>query len=252
MKTIKLKSYFLPIILILSIWFVLSYFNLVPKSILPSPLVVATKGLEMIGNGQLLYHTGITLFRGLVGFLLATTIGIPASLLTGINKTSRWISMPVIDFLRGIPRIAFIPLFILLFGMGNAAIFFIIAFSGIWILATNIHYGIKNIDPLLIMSAKSIGAKGHELIFKIVMPAIAPYIFSALKICISISLGVTIASEFLMKGGLDSGLGFLMMNALKFHETEILYIIILAVGIIGLVLNYLLGKTETKLGLVEV
>lgn len=227
-------------------WFLLTKLRLVGPSYLPSPQALFTAFRDLVLHGYmgvpLWQHIGISLFRALSGFCLGVAVGIPTGLLTGYVATADAIVSPVMAFLRPIPPIAFIPMVVLYFGLGETGkvvLIFITAFNYAHV---NAHSGATHVSIAYLRAAKTLGLSPGQIFRKIVFPAALPSIFTGLKVAMALSWAVVVAAELV---GAQKGLGFMISNAAQLFQIPVVFIGIALIGLIGLALNVMLGLAET-------
>jgi len=225
-----------PIIVIL-IWEVLSTLDIIPSYKLPSPLRVLSSldDLIFIGMppGQKLYlHVFYSIQRVFLGFLIAFILAVPLGVLTGWFSSLRSIIEPIIELIRPIPPLAWIPIAILWFGIGNGSAAFII-FLGVFfpVLLTTIS-GVRTIDPILIDAARTLNATNKQILLKVILPGAVPAIFTGLRVGMGIGWMTLVAAEFTgVKQGY--GLGQMIMTARDLQRPDAVIAGMLVIGLIG-------------------
>lgn len=233
---------------ILMVWHLVTTLGLVGPTYLPSPESLFQSFVLLLTDGYqrvpLYEHIGISLFRALSGFALGVLVGIPTGLVTGHMRTADAAISPIMAFIRPIPPIAFIPMVVLYFGLGEVGkvvLIFITAFNYAHV---NAHSGAANIPIAYIRAAATLGLTQGQIFRKVVFPAAWPSIFTGLKVAMALSWAVVVAAELV---GAQRGLGFMISDAAQLFQIPIVFIGIGLIGAIGLVLNIALGAAETKL-----
>lgn len=244
MKSKKLYYILIPLIL-LATWQLVSSLKWVSPLFLPRPWEVILYFKEVLfTTGTMWAHIGATLYRVVVGFFLATIIGVPLGLLMGYsNKIYNALEFTV-EFFRGIPTTALFPLFLLVFGIGDQAKFAVTAWGAGLVILINSMYGVHLGKELRVRVAKTMKVKGFELFRKVIFPEALPQIFSGFRVAISLSLIIVIVTEMFI--GTSVGLGKLIMDSQLVYRTADMYGAILMTGIIGFILNKLMMNTEKK------
>lgn len=195
-------------------------------------------------SGDLAEHTEVSLIRSLGGFLLALLVSIPLGLAIGWWKTAAQYLNPLLELFRNTAVLALLPVFIMLLGLGETSKVAIIFYACVFPLLLNTISGVRNVDPLLIKSARSMGLTPIGLFQKVVLPASVPTIFVGIRQAGSASILVLIAAEM---AGAKSGLGyFVQYTQFSFQITE-MYAGILTISIFGVLLNFLLVTLERRL-----
>lgn len=241
MKTIL--SLLTPIILLL-IWFLISYFNLINPLFLPSPQEVFVKLYKLMVSGEVFPDIIATLLRVLVGFFMAIFIGVPIGLIMGSSRRIYQALEFIIDFLRSIPAMALFPLFLLFFGIGNTAKIAVVVFACSLIIIINTVYGVRHGKELRIMVAKTMKANRFNLFRKVILPEALPEIVGGLRIAISLSLIIVIVTEMFI--GTKVGLGHRIFDAQLVYRIPEMYAVIILTGCLGYLINKLFSAGERK------
>jgi NitT/TauT family transport system permease protein len=244
MKNKKLYYILIPLILI-CLWQSVSYFKLISPLFLASPYDVFIDLLNSFKNGTMLSDIWHTLYRVIVGFGIATIIGVPLGLLMGYsNKVYNALEFTV-EFFRGIPTTALFPLFLLVFGIGDEAKFAVTAWGAGLVILINSMYGVHLGKELRIRVAKTMKLRGLKLFTKVIFPEALPQIFSGFRVAISLSLIIVIVTEMFI--GTSAGLGKRIIDAQLVYQTASMYAAILMTGVIGFVLNKIMIIVENKI-----
>lgn len=215
---------------------------------LPSPITVWQTFLEKwtvsIPEGSTLgIHILSSLQVAFSGYLLGIIIGIPLGILMAWYKYCDRLIMPVFNFMRTIPPLAWIPLMIILLGIGlvaKAGIVFISAFIPSVI---NSYSGIKNTSNVYIWAAQTFGASRRKILFHVAIPAALPMIFTGMKVSLNSAWTTLVAAEML---GAVSGLGFMIQMGRMYIRPDLIVVGMLCIGIIGLLLSALLDLLEKR------
>lgn len=199
-----------------------------------APTKVAAALVELYNRGVLLPDAGISLWRLLIGLLIAAIVGIPAGLLIGLNNTADRAARPVVQFLRMISPLSWAPISVALFGIGNEPVIFLIAASAVWPVLINTAAGVHAIDPGHLQVARSFHATRFELLTVVVLPAIRGHLQTGLRVALGIAWVVLVPAEML---GVRSGLGYQILNARDQLAYSQVVAVIVAIGIIGYALD---------------
>lgn len=231
----------LVILAILALWELAPRAALVnPNFLTPVSKVVETLWLLVI-SGELNRHIVISLQRIVQGLAVSIAIGVPLGLAMGWFKTFERAFDGPLQFGRQISAIALFPVFILLFGIGELSKVVIIFWASVWPVVLNTTSGVKGIDPVLLRSAKSMGATGLVLFRKVIVPAAAPSIFTGVRLGAAYAFMVLVAAEMI---GANAGLGFLVLHSQEVFRIPDMYAAIVALAAFGLALNKLLLVLE--------
>jgi len=216
--------------------------------VMPTPLAVADKFLnslvDPIGKYTLWQHALFSLRRVLIGFSLAAVIGITTGIVIGRSMLAEAIIRPIFEIFRPIPGIAWIPMAILWFGIGEKAKYFIIFMGGLSHLVVNTYAGAIRVDYELIGVAQMLGAKKWQIFFHVVLPSCVPYVFAGLQVALSTCWMAVLAAEMVSS---TEGLGFIIVSGMESINTTLIFVGILSIALIGLLLATLLRAIERKL-----
>jgi NitT/TauT family transport system permease protein len=233
------------ILIFVAIWEIVPRVGLVPETFVAPPSVVLQTLVKLATDGVLLPHIEISLFRAVSGFVLAAMIGIPLGFfLGGRFRLFERILNPVLHLLHAVNPFSLFPVFILLFGIGEFSKVAIIFWVCLWPVLLNTITGIKNVDALLIKSARSMGVKGLDLFLKVILPGASVNIFHGLKTSCGTAFFILIAAEMI---GASNGLGWLVFNAQTNYQIPKLFATTVTIASLGLFLNYLFLRLEHKL-----
>lgn len=216
----------------------------ISESVFPGPLLVFESFFQLLLDGSLLQHIVASLYRVTVGFYLAAILGIPLGIFIGRSMMARNLLNPVIQFLKPISPLAWIPLAMLWFGIGDKPAIFLIFLSCFFplIVATTIAVG--SINKVYFQVAANFNFSRTDVLLKVIMPAIIPDLVTALRLTVSIAWLVVVAAEMI---AVQSGLGFLILDSRNALRMDNVMVGMVAIGIIGLLLDYVvkqLGKGE--------
>ncbi len=226
-----------------ALWEALPRLGIIDTLFLPPFSTTVQTLFDLIVSGKLLLHVIVSFQRSAIGFGLAFLISVPFGFLMGwYNKFERYTDL-LVQSLRNVSTFALLPIFLLLFGLGEPSKIAIIFYGASWQLLMNTISGVKSVDPIYIKAAKSMGASDWDLFRKVILPASIPSIAIGARLGAKISLMVVIAAEMI---GAKSGLGFFIQNAQFNFMVPEMYAGILALAILGLVVNYLLVWVEKK------
>src|SRR3989338_5929761 len=237
---IKLSS----ILWVLLFWHILLILVFPANTILPTPSEVFIALLDIVTKGDIFAHVFASLIRVVVGFLIATFIGVGLALVARYYKKVGIFLNPLIEFLRPIPPIAWIPIAILIFGLGNTSAYFIVFMGAFFPIFTNSFFGVNSLPAIYENVARSFEIKKSIFVKEILLKFSLPYIFTGLKIGIGMAWMSVIAAELI---GAQSGLGyFIQLNRLLLRTDNVIAGMIL-IGVIGYVLSWLLLTVEKKI-----
>lgn len=233
----------LSLVAFLAVWqFAASFW---PPELFPSPLDVAKAFHELADMGVLWGHIGISLARFSTAYLAAIAIAVPLGLFLGRNPRCRQAIDPLVQVLRPISPIAWFPLAVLWFGIGNAPAVFIIFLAAFYPVLLSTVSAVVGIPPVYLKVANNFGAKPGAVFLRVIIPAAFPGIMVGLHIAVGTAWIHLVAGEML---GAQSGLGFMIVDARNFLRTDWIMAGMLIVGFLGLCINQAMRKAELWLG----
>jgi NitT/TauT family transport system permease protein len=220
--------------------------EIVPSIYLPRASTVVYRMVELARDPSFLGNVGATIYAWALGLCAAVLISIPVGILLGSSDLSYRMSSPLIEFMRPIPGVAIIPLGIMLWGQGLAMKVILVAYSTIWPILFNTIYGIHDVDPITVQTARCFGLNRMATVRRISFPSAAPFIFTGIRISASIGLIVVVATELLASA--DSGIGsyILFVSSGGGHMDSVLAGAAIA-GIVGLLVNSMLALVDRRL-----
>lgn len=225
------------------LWFLLSATNIFPSLLLPPPQKIIEGFYQLFAQNALAYDLFFTLYRMIIGLLIGLFLGVSIGLAIGFWPSGKY-ALPWIDFLRSIPGAALFPIFMLFFGLGEAAKISLVIFASALIIAFNTVQGIKNINTTRLMVAKTLRLDKAKTLCSIILPEALPFISVGVRHAISYSLIMVIVSEMFI--GAELGLGRRIVDFHLTYDTGKMYAVIILTGIIGHVLNHLYLFFESK------
>lgn len=190
---------------------------------------------QLIG-GTIVETVAVSLGRLLGGLLIATFIGVILGLAIGSRKRVDEATSVIIQFLRMVSPLAWTPIAIVLFGIGSPPVVFLIAIAAVWPVTMNTVAGVRSLDPNWGLLARSLGATPFEILKTIVVPGIRPHVLTGIRLALGVAWIVIVPAEML---GVDSGLGYQILNARDQLDYSLLAAIMLLIGVIGYSLDWL-------------
>jgi len=212
------------------------------NDLFPTPWQVALGIVELARKGLLLKYIVASLFRVTWGFLLAVLVGVPFGLLLGWFHRVYQAFNPMIQVLRPISPIAWIPLAILWFGVSDLAPIFLIFLASVFPITVSATAAVRNLQPVYLRAARNFGLSRSQLFRRVILPASLPQILTGLRIALGVAWLVVVAAEMI---AVNSGLGYLIIdarNAGKRYDLVVAGMII--IGVIGLLLDMMVRRLE--------
>jgi NitT/TauT family transport system permease protein len=207
--------------------------------IFPDLFTVAAGMWKLLSDGTLVRHTVASLFRVTAGFYLAVILGVPLGILLGRIWLIRSFLNPVIQFLRPISPLAWIPMAMLWFGIGDPPAIFLIFLSSFFPMVVSTTIAVSNINPTYFQVAANFKFKRSEMLTMLILPAIIPEVVTALRLTVTIAWLVVVAAEMI---AVQSGLGYLILDARNALRMDYVVDGMIVIGLIGIVLDALMRK----------
>lgn len=236
----------LGVVVALGIWYLVSDgLELVNPLLLPSPVKVLLRFVDLLHapyqGHTLIGHALVSTKLVLLGWGLGAVVGLPVGILMGWNRWIRAAVSPLFQLLRPIPPIAWIPLAILWFGLGDPARIYVVWLAAVvpWVL--NSFEAVRSVDSLLISAARTLGAPPRTILAEIVIPTSVPVLIGGARIALGNAWMTLIAAELLAA---SSGLGFVALNARRTLDPDIMLVAMGSIGLLGLVFTALLSLLE--------
>ncbi len=212
------------------------------SDLFPAPLDVFLGVIELARKGLLLKYVVASLFRVTIGFGLAVGLGVPLGLLLGWFQRLHYAFNPLIQVLRPISPIAWIPVAILWFGVDDRAPVFLIFLASVFPIMVSAMAAVQNIQPVYIRAARNFGLGRVELFRRVIFPATLPQVLTGIRIALGVAWLVVVAAEMI---AVNSGLGYLIIDARNAGKRYDLVVAgMLLIGLIGLGLDLLVRQLE--------
>jgi ABC-type nitrate/sulfonate/bicarbonate transport system permease component len=234
----------LSILVFLAIWEIFSRFIATNMKIFPPPSIVGQELWRMVESGMLVEDMWASVKRSLAGFALGSTIAIVIGLLTGRIPFIRALLEPVIQLFRPIPSIAFVPLSLFWFGLGESSKVFLITYGVFFPVWLNTHVGVSTVDPVLIRAARSLGCEGRRLFTRVILPASIPFVVAGLRVGIAVAFIVLVAAEML---GASAGVGFRIGQSHEVYRADRMMVGLLTLGVMGGLADSLFAIASKKI-----
>ncbi|RKP54682.1 ABC transporter permease subunit [Pararobbsia silviterrae] len=233
---------------LIAAWAVAAHLQLVSPVFLPSPAAVAHKFVVVATTGSsdatLLEHTLASLHRMLAALLLAIVTAIPIGILTGMNRVAQAIVDPLIEFYRPIPPLAYLPLIVIWFGIGEPSKVVLIWLAIFAPLAIATRQGVKRVKPGRVRAARALGATNGQIVRYVVIPSAAPDVLTGIRIGLGVGWSVLVAAELIAS---TRGLGFMIQSAGQFLETDVVIMGIIVIALIAAAIEWGLRRVQKAL-----
>jgi NitT/TauT family transport system permease protein/taurine transport system permease protein len=206
-------------------------------ALIPPPSEVFVAMFTMARSGELWDHVLASSKRVLIAWALVVVVAVPLGIAMGWSTRFRRCIEPLIELLRPIPPLAWIPISILWFGIGLTQNLFIIIIGVFFPVLLNTIHGVKGIDPVLIRAGRNLGAPPRKLLMKVVLMGALPAIFNGLRVGLGVAWMVVVAAELVAA---TSGLGFMIQDARNFLRTDIIFMGMFMIGFMGILMDVVL------------
>lgn len=198
---------------------------------LTSPAAIAREFVALAGSGELFVHSAISLYRSLAGLALGAMLGIAVGLLAGASRRVSGFFEPLVSLTYPVPKIAFLPILLVWFGISDTSKIMLIALSCFYPCYIAAFYGVRAVDPIWVWAAQNMGAGPRRVFFRVIVPAAGVHIFSGLRVSLALAFILMLASELI--GSNRLGLGFLIMAADAGGRFDVMFAAILAIAVLG-------------------
>lgn len=240
--TTMLKSGMYPIIsfaIIVIIWGIITQISGWSEQVFPGPLPVFSGFYELVMNGTLLKHSVASLYRVTIGFYMGVILGVGLGIILAQNKLLKQLVSPLINFLRPISPLAWIPLAMLWFGIGDSPAIFLIFLSCFFPMVVSTYIAVESINPIYYQVAANFNFNRKEMITRFIIPAIIPDIVTALRLTIAVAWLVVVAAEMI---AVQSGLGYLILDSRNALRMDYVMVGMVVIGTIGFALDVMMTR----------
>jgi NitT/TauT family transport system permease protein len=232
-----------PFLVVGVLWEIVARAGLFPHRLFPTIEDIALSFVQLTISGILPHHALDTVVRLLSGFGLAAAAGVTIGVLMGRSRLAEDIFLPLVSICAPIPGLAYAPLFLLWFGLGNVSAILLVAFVAAFPIIFNCWTGVKAVKEIWVRSAQSMGADNRRMFSHVILPGALPYILTGLRLGLAQAWRVLVAVEML--AAVPWGLGWLIFGAREFLNTDIMMAGIVVIAVIGLSLEkYVFQKLE--------
>lgn len=201
-----------------------------------SPATTLPALASLMGGADIWVHIGVSLQRVLVGLGIALVVGVPVGLLVGLSRRLEDATSPVFQFLRMTSPLSWMPIAIMVFGVGDVPIYFLLAFAAVWPILLNTAVGVRQLDPHWLLLGRSLAATRWETLIHIVIPGVLGHVLTGVRLAIGISWIVLVPCEML---GVQAGLGYFILDTRDRLAYPELMATVLVIGAIGFLLDFI-------------
>ncbi|HXY61717.1 MAG TPA: ABC transporter permease [Nitrospirota bacterium] len=246
---------------LLVVWEVASRYHVFSPQALPAPSQVFMKWIDYARphepydaaqtsyliwffSGELPQDLWATFFRVLIGFMIGAGLALPLGLFMGNFERIYQLFNPLIQVLRPIPPIAYVPLSILWFGLGNPPAFFLISLGAFFPVLMNTISGVRNVDAIYIRAALNLGASRMTLFGRVIMPSAMPHILTGLRVGIGVAFICVIVAEMI---AVNNGLGYRILEAREYFWSDKIIAGMITIGLLGLAIDTVMSRINNYL-----
>ncbi|HEY3315775.1 MAG TPA: ABC transporter permease [Bacillota bacterium] len=226
------------------LWQLAASLRLVNPVFLPAPSTIAQAFADAIRDGAIFVNSLISLRRVILGFAAGAVLAVPLGLAMGHYRDVEHFFDPLIELLRPIPPLAWIPLSIIWLGIEESPKIFIIFLGAFFPILLATVAGVKNVDPILARAARSLGAGGRDIYLRVVLPAAVPSILTGLRVGLGVAWTCLVAAELIAA---RAGLGYMIAAARRYLVTEVVIMGMLVIGLLGVLMEVALRAVERRI-----
>jgi NitT/TauT family transport system permease protein len=224
-----------PFLVLAGIWEAVVFAGIFPEKLFPSLLDVVATFYRLAMAGILWAATEGTMLRLLGGFGLAAVVGVTLGILMGRFHLIEDLFLPAVSIGFPVPGLAYAPLFVVWFGLGDVPAILLVGVASSFIVIINTWKGVKAVKPVWLRAASVMGAREHQMFWKVILPASLPYILTGLRLGLAQAWRILVAVEMLM--AVERGLGAMIFGAQQFLNTDVMLSGIAVIGIVGVLLE---------------
>jgi NitT/TauT family transport system permease protein len=214
-----------------------------PAALVPTLPAIALTLWRMLLDGTMLAHAFHTVYRMVCGLALAIVVGLPLGILMARFRAVEQFFLPLVSVLMPIPSLAWVPVFILWFGLGNTTTILVVFYAATFPMLLNAWTGVRSVNPLWLRAAGAMGAKGQDLFWKVIVPGASPFIITGVRQAFLRSFVAVVGAEIIAASAW--GLGWVIFDAKEFLNTDVMLASLAVIGCIGFVFERLVfGSLE--------
>lgn len=232
------------VVFVISLWEAAVDLRWVNSAFFPSPSTIARATVDSIAGGELTSHVSSTMARMFAGFFTGAALGLVIGLAMGWSKEVRAFLDPIVSVIYPLPKIALLPLIILLVGIGEGPVIMIVALGAFFPVLVNCVAGVASIEPIYFDVARNYGSGKLKTFVRVVLPGSLPMALAGLRLALGMSLLLTVVVEMSIA---TKGLGAMLWLSWQTFRIEKIYVAIVIIAVLGLLLNWLLGLAGKRL-----
>lgn len=238
-----------PFIVVLGLWEIVAHSGIFPPRVFPSLEVIWATLVRLTLSGVLPHHLLDTILRLFAGFAIAAVVGVAVGIAMGRWRLAEEIFLPLVSIAAPIPGLAYTPIFLLWFGLGNKAAIPLVGFVSMFPIIFNTWTGVKAVKEIWLRSAQAMGADNRQLFQKVIVPGALPYILTGLRLGLAQAWRILVGIEML--AAVPWGLGWMIFGAQQFGSTDVMLAGVFVIGVLGLSLEKLVFQPLEKMTVVR-
>ena len=239
---IRTLSVLSPLSLLL-LWEVLARWHIIDVRLFSSPGLIIGSFVPLLLSGELLYNTAVSVQRVILGFLAGAIPGILIGMIMGLSPLVRSAIEPMIAATYPIPKLAVMPLILLVFGLGETSKVFTVAIGVFYLVVINTMAGVLNIDRIYLDVARNFGASRRNFYLTVAFPGALPMIFAGLKLGMGMALILIVAAEM---SAAKAGVGWMIWRAYDMFDIEQMFVALMTLSILGYIFSLILDWLESR------
>ncbi len=232
------------IVVLLLLWELIALSDETLATTFPRMSAIMLAWGQLIVSGELFSQLAPSMLRMFGGYFIGVLIGVVLGLLMGSVRFFYNLLEPVTELLRPIPSPAYLPIVILFLGIDDEMKIFMIAFASLFPVLLNTYSGVRSVDPIQVQTANTFGVAGFKLLWKIILPAASPYIFTGMRVSLAVALIIMVLSEMVAA---SSGIGYFILSAQRGFKIREMFAGVLTLAVVGYLLNYLFLLIESRI-----
>jgi ABC-type nitrate/sulfonate/bicarbonate transport system permease component len=231
------------IVVLLLLWELAAATGRMPSLSFPRMSEILASWWRLILSGELPRELADSLWRMFTGYFVGVLLGVLLGLPMGYFRFFYNLLEPITEVLRPIPSPAYLPIVILFLGIDDEMKVFMIAFASLFPVLINTYSGVRSVDPIQLQTARTFGVTGRKLIWRIVLPAASPYIFTGMRVSLAVALIVMVISEMVAA---SSGIGYFILSAQRGFQIREMFAGVLTLAVVGYALNRVFIAVENR------
>ncbi|UOQ55901.1 ABC transporter permease [Leucobacter allii] len=238
---VRIAGGFVVPLVILAAWQYVTATGIMPPYRLPSPWSVVEAGIELAQRGELWLHIAISVQRVFIGFLAGTAVALVFAALVGLSRAGAVLLAPMLVAIRAVPSLAWVPLLILWFQVGEESKIILIAIGAFFPVYTTVADALRHVDPQLVEAGRTFGLRGWSLFRTVQLPAVVPSVVSGLRLALAQAWLFLVAAELIAA---SMGLGWMLNDSQQTGRVDRILLAIVLLALLGTITNAILVLFE--------